>query len=134
MWNDVLYKIFLYYFVFRNSIRYYSILNLFFNTHTKGAPSKHLMWLWHTVSDLCKWMKKLLTWTALFRKQLFSPGAFHNPFVVWKIPESLESSLECCGLRSPTYVSCVAAILWLTQSPFCKRDTSWFNCNKKEYS
>ncbi|GBP09972.1 hypothetical protein EVAR_92503_1 [Eumeta japonica] len=38
---------------------------------------------------------------ALLRKQLLSPGAFQRPLVVWKIPESRESSRECWGRPSP---------------------------------
>lgn len=49
---------------------------------------------------LTKTIYNMLTCTALFRKQLFCPGAFQRPFVVWNIPESLEFSLECWGLSS----------------------------------
>lgn len=55
-----------------------------------------------------KYIKMYLTWTALFKKQLFCPGAFNKPLVVVKATESLERAIVSIdGLsntRDPTDV------------------------------
>lgn len=72
----------------------------------------------HTVNTcllLNKWKRNACTWTALLRKQLFSPGAFLSPLAVlekdWLVWRS-QVSYQCAGAFPPGRLVSVLSIAY----------------------